>query len=95
MIVRCSESGEQGVAAEGDFMEISIRFRSATLVIVVLACALAWLAYDRYLPKNQSSTQNTIVSPEVPVVMRTPGGLVEVATVRAYERFARSDTREF
>jgi hypothetical protein len=57
-----------------------------------LCMAAAWYFYPGF---GQSQVRSGVVAAEVPVVIRTEGGLLEVATVKATERFSRSDTREF
>lgn len=76
-------------------MQISIRFSGVALLVVAAAAAAGWFVYDRYFSKTSSTVVTTKVVPEVPVVMRTSGGLLEIATVKVYETFNRSDTREF
>ena len=69
------------------------RIRPVTLALL-LAAALAgggWLAHERFgAPGAGGGTASGI-----PVVMRSPGGLLEIATVTVHERFTRTDTREF
>ncbi len=76
-------------------MEITIRFKGALLVVALAAGLAAWLLLRGVPGPGGSETSLSVVAPEVPVVMRSPGGLLEIATVRAYERFSREDTREF
>ncbi|MEO8022797.1 hypothetical protein [Polaromonas sp.] len=73
-------------------MKINIRSISAILLMLVLA---AWAAWHVYSSGKDTRIETTVSAPEVPVVIRTEGGLLEVATVMAQERFTRSDTREF
>lgn len=63
-------------------------------VAVLLAGAVAagWLAYERLFAR---AIETTAAASGVPVVMRSAGGLLEIATVTVYERFKRTDTREF
>lgn len=70
-------------------------FNRVALIVLVAGATAAWMAYQRYFVSLAPSSQFTIVAPEVPVVMRTLGGLLEVSTVTAYERFSRADSREF
>ncbi|NBU24435.1 MAG: hypothetical protein EBS39_02200 [Gammaproteobacteria bacterium] len=50
---------------------------------------------SRFIDRDAREVRSTLVAPEKPVVMRTKGGLLEVATVRALERFTREDSRDF
>jgi hypothetical protein len=68
--------------------------------VVALLCLLAGLALGafwavRQLPQTTTQVETEVSTPEVPLVMRTPGGLLEVATIRATERFSRRDTKSF
>ena len=71
--------------------------RGGMIGIVIAAAAIAlglgWLA--QRLDGDKREVRSSIVAPEKPVVMRTRGGLLEVATVRALERFTREDSRDF
>ena len=68
---------------------------SWALVAPLVAAALAgagWLAHEKFgLPAGASGGGAT----GVPVIMRSPGGLLEIATVTVHERFRRTDTKEF
>lgn len=75
-------------------MPTHIRLPGAALLMVVVAALMAWAGWH-YFPRTGSRIETTVVAPEVPVVIRTEGGLLEVATVIAQERFTRSDTRQF
>lgn len=75
-------------------MPTHIRLPGAALLIVVVAALMAWAGWHFY-PATTTRIETTVVAPEVPIVIRTEGGLLEVATVIAQERFTRSDTREF
>ena len=66
----------------------------AVLVAGVVAAAAAWLAYDRLFWRS-SVTETSVAASGVPVVMRSAGGLLEIATVTVHERFKRTDTKEF
>lgn len=73
-------------------MILTARFRLiAWLALFAIACAGVWRLWQSPAP----TVQTTVIAPEVPVVMRTPGGLLEVAVIRAQERFTRSDPRSF
>lgn len=63
------------------------------IAAAVIALGLGWLA--QRLDGDKREVRSSIVAPEKPVVMRTRGGLLEVATVRALERFTREDSRDF
>ena len=65
-----------------------------TLCTALGLIAGAWWAI-RQLPATQTVVREQVSTPEVPLVMRTPGGLLEVATVRATERFSRRDSKSF
>jgi len=70
----------------------SDRRLAAVLLAGMLALA-GWFAYDGWF--GRSVTQRGAAASGVPVVMRTPGGLLEIATVTVHERFKREDTRHF
>lgn len=74
-------------------MQINIRARS--LMLLLLVAALAGWAGWRLARTPHASIQTSVIAPEVPVVIRTAGGLLEVAVLRAQERFTRTDAREF
>lgn len=71
------------------------------LAILLLAAAgllaAAWFAADRFAPSFMSSlflsreVDGSVRAAGIPVVMRTAGGLLEVATVTADEHFTRRD----
>jgi hypothetical protein len=71
--------------------------RSGLIGVVLTAAAVAlgigWVA--QRLDGDTREVRSGIVAPEKPIVMRTRGGLLEVATVRALERFTREDSRDF
>ena len=72
-------------------------FRGGMIGAVIAAAAIALgigLLAQR-LDGDMREVRSSIVAPEKPVVMRTRGGLLEVATVRALERFTREDSRDF
>ena len=74
-------------------MQIHIRDRTlvALLLVLIFTAALVWHFY----PASVVRTETTVLAPEVPVIMRTSGGLLEVGVIRAQERFTRHDSREF
>jgi len=63
------------------------------ITAAAVALGIAWVA--QRLDGDRREVRSTIVAPERPLVMRTKGGLLEVATVRALERFTREDSRDF
>ena len=65
----------------------------AVIAAAAIALGIGWLA--QRLDGDKREVRSSIVAPEKPVVMRTRGGLLEVATVRALERFTREDSRDF
>ena len=74
-------------------MQINIRLSGFAVLAATLAGALAW---HQFAAKPiATTTETTVVAPDTPVVMRTAGGLLEVATVKVTERFTRNDTKEF
>jgi hypothetical protein len=63
------------------------------LTAAAVALGIGWVA--QRLDGDKREVRSSVVAPEKPVVMRTKGGLLEVATVRALERFTREDSRDF
>lgn len=76
-------------------MQISVRLSGGAIIVLALLGVGAWLLYTAYGKSTSNRVETTVVAPEVPVVMRTEGGLLEVATIKATERFTRADTKEF
>lgn len=72
-------------------MKIHIRMGGFSLLVLAL---VAWGAWQLH-PKPASRIATAVMAPEVPVVIRTEGGLLEVATIKVNERFTRSDMKEF
>ncbi|MEZ0306502.1 MAG: hypothetical protein ACAH21_01175 [Ramlibacter sp.] len=70
------------------------RVSAAVVVLAVVFAVTGWLAYDR-LVGSRTVTDTSVVASGIPVVMRSAGGLLEIATVTVYERFKRTDTRDF
>lgn len=68
-------------------------WRSVLLGVLVGAFCVAALWF--WLSGANSKIRPAVLTTDVPVVIRTQGGLLEVAAVKATERFSRSDTREF
>ena len=64
-----------------------------SLLLLGLVAGAYWSASRLSGTTEQVHTQ--VMTPEVPVVLRTPGGTLEVATIRATERFSRRDTKSF
>ncbi|ARU03747.1 hypothetical protein CCO03_02745 [Comamonas serinivorans] len=54
----------------------------------------AWWAVQ-HMPARTEQVATQVSTPEVPLVLRTSGGLLEVASIRATERFSRRDTQSF
>jgi hypothetical protein len=76
--------------------------RGRFLVLVVLAAAalagvlwLGWQAVQRIGNPVTSASETTVRASGLPVVMRTAGGTMEIATVKVYERFRRENTMAF
>jgi hypothetical protein len=71
------------------------RFRTgiAALAIIGAVTAAGWFALGRLA--GSSKVDTSVLAAGLPVVMRTAGGLLEIATVTVHERFRRTDTREF
>lgn len=65
----------------------------AGLALAVAIALLGWFVCERI--SGRSVIQTSALASGVPVVMRSPGGLLEIATVTVHERFKRTDTREF
>ena len=75
-------------------MQSNIRIRVASVLAAGVVAAAGLLAYDRFIARS-SVTASNVVASGVPVVMRSAGGLLEIATITVHERFKRSDTKEF
>jgi hypothetical protein len=75
-------------------MAINIRISAAAVIAAAAVAAAGWMAYDKFLG-HSSVTETSVAASGVPVVMRSAGGLLEIATVTVYERFKRTDTKEF
>lgn len=76
-------------------MSSTVRVNGGAIIVLAVALALGWLVYALFPRPAPDKATTEVTTTEVPVIMRTPGGLLEVATVRAQERFTRSDTRDF
>ncbi|RZJ16148.1 MAG: hypothetical protein EOO54_17575, partial [Haliea sp.] len=74
-------------------MALQLRVTAPALLLAAVLAGAAWLAYDRFIARP--AVQTSGMSSGLPVVMRSPGGLLEIATVTVYERFLRTDTKEF
>jgi hypothetical protein len=75
-------------------MASAIRVRTGAALLAGAVALVGWFAYDRFLAR-WSVIDSSVVASGIPVVMRSPGGLLEIATVTVYERFKRTDTKEF
>ncbi len=76
-------------------MEMNVRVGAVGLVVIAALLVGAGVLVERAWHKGEPGVETRVATPEVPIVMRTPGGVLEVATVRAYERFKREDTADF
>lgn len=74
-------------------MQINIRVSGVALLMVALAIATGWFFYSRNYQKSSDKTETTVDTQGPVVVMRTPGGALEIATVKADERFTRNDPK--
>ena len=74
-------------------MQNRVRIGAVVAILAGSVVLAAWFAYARLL--GHSVTDTSITASGIPVVMRSPGGLLEIATVTVYERFTRTDTKEF
>jgi hypothetical protein len=74
-------------------MELNLKIGGFGLAVLLAVAGSAFYLTPRLNPEVETTT--TVVADEVPVVMRTSGGLLEVATIRAHERFTREDAKEF
>lgn len=75
-------------------MNITLRISGPLLIMAALLAGGWWYAGDevrRWTGKPQVQTQTG--QPGRQIVMRTPGGLLEISRIKSYERFSRSDTR--
>ena len=70
------------------------RRRLGTYLALVGAAGMLWWGLGRTPSPEPTAVQSTTTL-GVPVIMRTPGGRLEVATVKAVERFTRADTAQF
>jgi hypothetical protein len=75
-------------------MPASTRLKAAAAIAVGVLGLAGWLGYERFVGR-WSATDTSVSASGLPVVMRTPGGLLEIATVTVHERFKRTDTKEF
>jgi hypothetical protein len=68
--------------------------RSTLLAAFVVAALVGagWLGHEAWERRAVAVSGS---GSGVPVVMRSPGGLLEIATVTVHERFKRTDTKEF
>ena len=75
-------------------MPDSTRTRSRALFLAALVAGAGWIGYERW-SSGAFRAEKAVVASGFPVVMRSPGGLLEIATVTVNERFKRSDSRNF
>lgn len=78
-------------------MQATNHARNAAIILAAVVAAIAavgWLAYDRLFGRS-SVSETSVMASGIPVVMRSAGGLLEIATVTVFERFKRTDTRDF
>lgn len=76
-------------------MPSTLRPRYVALLIWVLLFVGASFGVWRWWQLNEHRVETNVFAQEIPVVMRTEGGLIEVAVVRAQERFSRVDAKDF
>ena len=70
--------------------------RSAPRLVLIVAAAAALLAGGGWLAREHfGDGASGSRGGGIPIVMRSPGGLLEIATVTVHERFTRTDTKEF
>jgi hypothetical protein len=72
-------------------MQINIPTKTFTVLALVIALVV-WAVWRVYPVSTR--IDSSVIAPEVPVIIRTEGGLLEVAVVRAQERFTRVDAKE-
>ena len=72
---------------------MTIKLPLKTLALLALVAVIIGWALWRLYPLS-SRIDTRVIASEVPVIIRTEGGLLEVATVRAQERFSRVDAKE-
>src|SRR5436189_2950137 len=78
-------------------MQVNVRIGFGSIVLAA-ALLIGWWqldrleqAFGRFFGGDRTVTVSS--KPGESIVMRTPGGLLEVARIKAYERFSRSDQR--
>jgi hypothetical protein len=81
-----------GAAAVGRAIGIAVLIAAA--VIAALLFGGGWLLL-RLVPSVSQESLTRVEAAGTPVVMRTVGGRLEVATVSVVERFTRTDTKDF
>ncbi len=86
------EAPRSGAAAVGRAIVIAALIGAA--VIVALLVGGGWLLM-RLVPSVSQDSLTRVEAAGTPVVMRTAGGRLEVATVSVVERFTRLDTKDF
>jgi hypothetical protein len=75
-------------------MASAIRVRAGAVLLAGVVALVGWFTYDRFFSR-WPVIDPSVVASGLPVVMRSPGGLLEIATVTIYERFKRIDKMEF
>jgi hypothetical protein len=75
-------------------MASAIRVRTGAVLLAGAVAFVGWFTYDRFFSRWPAADPSIFAS-GIPVVMRSPGGLLEIATVTVYERFKRIDNKEF
>lgn len=71
-------------------MELNFKIGGLGLVMLLAIAGGAW-----YLSSQQNAKVETnVIAEGLPVVMRTPGGLLDVATINAHEYLTRSDIKK-
>lgn len=74
---------------------MQINIRASFIAFLAVVVAAGWFAYDTFVPRLSSVSTTAVDSTEVPVVMPTAGGLLEIASVKVTERFNRQDPLKF
>lgn len=74
-------------------MTLHARILAGALFLAGAVAMGGWWAWDRLLARSVIETN--VAASGIPVVMRSAGGLLEIATVTVHERFKRTDTKAF
>ncbi|MEO5670262.1 MAG: hypothetical protein ABIR26_06175 [Ramlibacter sp.] len=75
-------------------MKAPLRIYGGAIAATLALAGAIWLAYVWFLARP-SNGETIVQASGIPVVMRSAGGLLEIATVTVFERFTRTDTRDF